>query len=171
MVHLPWMDCWHHGPVPRGGCRTSTAPMESSWQLQRVPSAAQLHNTRAWEGSRIKNAFGLIFGCLNEHRCHHSVASSLTTLSLVHLWALRIGSDITELSTDLPWEPGLPKFINTPYSQCPSLYIHVHMDTHIFNGHTAPSKTQLRLTPVLPSFCISVSTSRTRNSPNYKQTT
>lgn len=99
--------CMVHPPtaatraLPKGSCRTSTAPVESCRWLQRGPSAAQLHNRRAGEGSRTKDVFGLIFGCLNEHRHHHPVASSLTTQCLVHLWVLRIGSDINELNRDL----------------------------------------------------------------------
>lgn len=89
------------GPVPRGGCGTNMVPMESSWWLRQVPSATQLHNRKAWEGSGMKDAFGLIFGCLKEHRHYHSVASSPTTLCLVQPWALGIGSNITQLNRDL----------------------------------------------------------------------
>lgn len=125
------------GPVPRGGCGTSTAPVESSWWLRRLPSAAQLHNRKAREGSRMKDAFGLIFGCLKEHRHHPSLPSSPTALCLVHPWALRIGSDITQLNRDLALGVRaalIPSMLHICTAHlCTYMYTgtHVHRHTHI----------------------------------------
>lgn len=44
---------------------------------------------------------GSFLAVLDKHRRHRSVTSSLTTLCLARPWALRIGSDMTQLNRDL----------------------------------------------------------------------
>lgn len=86
------------GPCPKRRLQDQHCPHGKLVVALVSPICCSAAHGKAWKGSRIKDGFGLIFGCSNKHRHHHSAASSPTTLCLVCPWAFRIGSDITQLN-------------------------------------------------------------------------